>query len=112
MTTMTESKDSIKPGERRELKALVKMKIKLLRAEVEDKHAAQMADIEGRVAAKFRDDDARVAKLKRHLNEIVCEANQRAADLFAAYGDLVEPRSLPLGSISVRTAKTSCGGLS
>lgn len=91
--TTTESKDSIRPGERRELKSLVKMKIKLLRAEVEDRHAAQLAEIEGRVAAKFRNDDALVAELKRHLNEVVAEANQRAADLFATYSDVVESRS-------------------
>jgi hypothetical protein len=91
--TTTEKTSEIRPGERRELKSLVKMKIKLLRAEVEEKHAAQMADIEGRVAAKFRDDDRLVAALKQQLSDLTQEMNQRVIDLFATYGDLVEPRS-------------------
>lgn len=93
--TTTESKDSIRPGERRELKALVRMKIKLLRAEVEDKHAAQMAEIEGRVAAKFRDDDERAQVLRSKLDQLSVEASQKARRLFEEYADIAEgPRHI------------------
>lgn len=74
--------DTIRAGERRELRSLVRLKVKLLRAEVAEAHAAQMAEIDGRVAAKFQDDTDRIAALRAELDALVAEANRKAAQEF------------------------------
>ena len=92
MTTTTEIAkiDCIKAGERRELRSLVRLRVKLLRAEVAEAHAAQMAEIDGRVAAKFQDDAERIAALRAELDALVDDANQRASRVFAKYGDVLD----------------------
>ncbi len=92
MPTATDEKNAIRPSERRQLIALVKMKVRTLRAEVEERHASQLAEIDGRVAKKFKDDDARATELRSRLSALTDEVNERAIRLFGEYADVVEPR--------------------
>lgn len=89
-TEIIKATDTIRAGERRELRSLVRMRVKLLRAEVAETHAAQMAEIDGRVAAKFQDDIERIAALRADLDQLVAEANRKAARIFARYSDVLE----------------------
>lgn len=90
MTTEVAKNDCIRSGERRELRSLVRLRVKLLRAEVAEAHAAQMAEVDGRVAAKFQDDAERIAALRAKLDQLVAEANRKAAQIFAEYGDVLD----------------------
>jgi hypothetical protein len=87
MTTTEAS--TIRPGERRALKALVKMKVKALRAGIEHEHAKQLAEIDGRVAEKFRDDDRKMGEFKRLVSEVVDRANNEIIQLTAEYVDIL-----------------------
>lgn len=89
-TEVVKATDTIKAGERRELRSLIRMRVKLLRAEIAEAHAAQMAEIDGRVAAKFQDDTDRIAALRAELDALVAEANTRAAHIFAEFSDVLE----------------------
>lgn len=90
MTSTDMAKATIRPGERRELKALVKLKIKALRAEIEDTQAAQLADIDRRIAEKFRGDAVRLSDLKTSLRLATEQANADIDRLFAEYSDMAE----------------------
>lgn len=91
---MTAAKtDEIRPGERRTLTALVKTKVRALRAEIDERHAQQLADIGVRVVRKFRDDDGRLAEVRRKLEDITKDANTQAAALFEEYADVASHRS-------------------
>lgn len=93
ITTDLKPADEIRAGERRELKSLVKIKIKALRAEIDSRHAEQMAQISARVARHFRDDDARIVEFDRQLDVIVAAAERKAQRLFAEFSDVVDSRS-------------------
>jgi hypothetical protein len=85
-------KDIIRPGERRELKALVRLRVKVLRAEVEQKHTEMLAEIDGRVATKFQEDDVRFKELEQKLQQITAEANRKFAKVFTDFNDVADPR--------------------
>lgn len=84
--------DTIKAGERNELKSLVRMRVKLLRAQIKEQHAARMAEIDNRIAAKFVEDTSRVDELRVKLDRIVARANNQVEALLAQYSDVAEPR--------------------
>lgn len=94
MTTAgsTTDKPKISERERTELRRLVRIKVKLLRSEIETTHADRMAEIDRRVAERFRDDGIRRQELQAKLDKIVASANRRAAALFVEYADIAEPR--------------------
>jgi 2-oxo-4-hydroxy-4-carboxy--5-ureidoimidazoline (OHCU) decarboxylase len=89
----TEQSDTIKAGERTELRRLVRMTTKLLRAQIIERHATQMAEIDGRIAAKFCEDKTRVEALRAELDRLVNRANRSAEAIIAKYPDVAEPRS-------------------
>jgi hypothetical protein len=90
MTTV--EKDIIRPGERRELKALVRLRVKVLRAEVEQKHMEMLAEIDGQVATKFQEDDARLDEFRKKLDAVTAAANNKITKIFAEFSDITEPR--------------------
>lgn len=92
MTGSTTDKPKISERERTELRRLVRIKVKLLRSEIETTHADRMAEIDRRVAERFCDNEARRQELQAKLDRIVATANRRAAALFAQYADVAEPR--------------------
>jgi hypothetical protein len=92
---MSTAKDetAIRPGERAELRTLVRMRVKLLRSQIADRHATQMAQIDGRVAAKFQEDRSRIEELKTELDRVVTRANRAAKVVLAKYPDVAEMRT-------------------
>ena len=82
--------DDIRPGERRELKSLVRARMKVLRAEVDDKHAEQLANIHQRVAAKFADDNRRFSQLERELERLTATTNEDFREIMSRYSDVAD----------------------
>lgn len=89
----TTEADTIQPGERTELRRLVRLRIRLLRSQIADQHATQMSQIDTRVAAKFQEDRAKADELRTKLDRIVTRANRQAEALLANYPDIAEPRA-------------------
>lgn len=63
--------DSIAPGERRELRSVVRGQFKVLRAQVKRREAELKAEIEAELLAKYREQDAAIpdapcALVRRH----------------------------------------------
>lgn len=86
----TTTPGEIRPGERRELKSLVKQRIKLLRQQVDQEHASRLAQVDSAVAAKFTDTDQRIKELNDQLQKFVRNANRRLAQIFNQYSDVID----------------------
>jgi hypothetical protein len=84
---------TIRPGELASLRTLVRMRVRLLRSQIADRHATQMAQIDGRVAEKFQEDRTRVEALRKELDRVVARANASAAAVLAKYPDVAEMRT-------------------
>lgn len=84
---------TMRPGERAHLRSLVRMRVKVLRSQIGERHASSMSQIDQRVAAKFQEDKDRVEALRAELDRIVARANQAADTVLAKYSDVAEPRS-------------------
>jgi 2-oxo-4-hydroxy-4-carboxy--5-ureidoimidazoline (OHCU) decarboxylase len=97
VTTLEKTTDTITNRELQHLRALVKMKVKLLRTEITEREAAQLAEIDGRVARKFQEDTTRTEELRKELDRLVASANRRFNKIIAKYPDVAEPRSNPFG---------------
>jgi hypothetical protein len=84
--------DNITPGERRELRAVVRQQIKVLRAEVKQRKAELVAEAEQRLVEKYRDEDRKADELGQRLAELTREVNRQLADLLQEYEDLLDGR--------------------
>lgn len=84
---------TIRPGELASLRTLVRMRVRLLRSQIADRHATQMAQIDGRVAEKFQEDRTRVEALRKELDRVVARANASATAVLAKYPDVAEMRT-------------------
>lgn len=95
MTTMEKAKDTITSRELQHLRALVRMKVKLLRTEITEREAAQLAEIDGRVARRFQEDNTRTEELRKELDRLTASANRRFNKIIAKYPDVAEARQNP-----------------
>ena len=77
----------IPPGERRELRAVVRSQFKVLRTEVKQREAELVADAERQLMERYRDDDKKQEDLNWRIGEIVKQANQDLSDLLRTYSD-------------------------
>lgn len=93
MSAIVDQNGTIRPGERAELRTLVRMRVKLLRSQIAERHATQMSQIDTRVAAKFCEDQTRIEALRTELDRLVARANRQAEAVIAKYPDIAEPRS-------------------
>lgn len=84
------SDDTITPGERRELRSVVKQQTKVLRAEVEQRRMELDAEIEKRLAERYRDEDAKADEFNHHVREIARKANAEMETLLTEYEALFE----------------------
>jgi hypothetical protein len=66
--------DQIAPGERRELRSIVKGQFKVLRAEVKRRAEEMRAEIEAALAERYRDETADIAEAQREVQRIVLDA--------------------------------------
>jgi hypothetical protein len=77
---------TIPPGERRELRSVVRSQFKVLRAEVEQREAELRADAEQQLMKRYRTEDKAMDDLNWRINQVVDQANNDIADLMKAAG--------------------------
>lgn len=82
--------EEITPGERRELRSVVKQQIKVLRAEVEQRKMELQAEVSTRLAEKYRHEDERANEFRRQVDEITEEANRQMRDVMAEHESLFD----------------------
>lgn len=80
---MSDPTDQITPGERRELRSVVRSQMKVLRAEVEQREAELMAEAESRLTARFADQDKALADANRRIAEIAGRFNDEVQGVLA-----------------------------
>jgi serine phosphatase RsbU (regulator of sigma subunit) len=95
VTILEKTRDTITNRELQHLRALVKMKVRLLRTEITEREAAQLAEIDGRVARKFQEDNTRTEELREKLDRLTASANRRFSKIIAEYPDVAEARQNP-----------------
>lgn len=75
----------ITPGERRELKAVVKQQMRVLRTEVAQRQTELDAEAARRVVEHFRAEDDMLDELHRNIARIAADANRQLEDLLAEH---------------------------
>lgn len=78
--------DIITPGERRELRAVVRAQLKVLRTEVKQREAELLAEVEARLVERYRDEDKQIDELNSSIMEIGRNAAREIDDLIRAAG--------------------------
>lgn len=78
---------SIPPGERRELRSVVRQQFKVLRTEVKQRELELTADAERRLMERYRDEDKAVEDLNWRIKEIATEAQRQIDDLMQQHED-------------------------
>jgi hypothetical protein len=86
-TRMIDETKLIPPGERRELRAVVRQQIKVLRAEVKQRKLELIAEGERRLVDKYSDEDQKTNDLYHELRELTRKANDDLAALMLKYED-------------------------
>jgi hypothetical protein len=79
-------------AERSELRSLIRQRFKVLRADVDQRHAELLAELEVRLTDKFATDDAAWTSVAFVIGEAAREANRKANDAVRA---LVGPDGWP-----------------
>lgn len=82
--------DRITPGERRELRSVVKQQFKVLRTEVEQREIELRSEAERRLAERYRDEDKRIDELNWRISEITRDAQRRIDDLMKEHSDAAD----------------------
>lgn len=82
--------DAITPGGRRELRAVVRQQMKVLRTEVKQRQAELVAEAETRLAEKYRDEDKRADELGWKVAQLAGEANRQLEDVLREYEELAD----------------------
>lgn len=76
------------PGERRELRTVVRQRMKVLRADVEQRRMELLADAEARLVDRYRQQDKQIEDLNFAIAEVAEKASREITDLIiAARGD-------------------------
>jgi len=84
--------EPIRPGERRELRAVVRQQIKVLRAEVKQRQGELVAEAEARLAEKYREQDRQCDEMGHKVVELTKESNRQLADLLREYESVLDGR--------------------
>lgn len=82
--------EPITPGERRELRAVVRQQMKVLRAEVAQREIELQAEVESRLVERYRDEDRRNDELNRKIADIHADANRQLREALSAFEDLAD----------------------
>lgn len=78
---------TIPPGERRELRSVVRQQFKVLRTEVKQRELELMAEAERRLMERYREEDKKVEDLNWRITEIGREAQRQIDDLMREHED-------------------------
>jgi hypothetical protein len=76
--------DVMKPGERRELRTVVRQRMKVLRADVKQRRMELLAESERRLMERYRDQDKQIEDLNFRISEISEQASREITDLILA----------------------------
>lgn len=96
--------DVITPGERRELRAVVRQRIKVLRADVKQRRAEMIAEAEVRLVERYRDNDKAANDVSWRINQILSQA-------FKDIQDVVEQANATNADLALRYRAPSMGQL-
>lgn len=84
--------DVITPGERRELRAVVRQQMKVLRAEVKQRRHELIAEAEARLMEKYRDQDRRSDELSQRVDQLTQNVNRQLRELLGEYQQILDGR--------------------
>lgn len=76
--------DVMTPGERRELRTVVRQRLKVLRADVAQRRMELLADAEARLVERYRAQDKQIEDLNFRIAEITEQASREITDLILA----------------------------
>lgn len=76
----------IAPGERRELRSVVRSQFKVLRAEAQQRKAELLAEAERQLVERYRDEDKQMDDLNWRVSQVVDQANSDIEDLMKQVG--------------------------
>jgi hypothetical protein len=89
---VTAADQPITPGERRELRAVVRQQMKVLRTEVKQRQLELVAEAEARLVEKYRDEDRLSDELGQRLTQITNDANIELRKLLSEYEQILDGR--------------------
>jgi hypothetical protein len=102
--------DNITPGERRELRSVVRGQFKVLRAQVKRREQELKAEIEAELLEKYREQDQAIHEAEREIARIRMEAERQAAEvrdrLREAHPDLTTSDYEPLALRAINHNRT------
>lgn len=76
--------DVMTPGERRELRTVVRQRMKVLRADVAQRRMELLADAEARLVERYQAQDKKIEDLNFRIAEIAEQASREITDLIIA----------------------------
>lgn len=76
----------IAPGERRELRSVVRSQFKVLRAEAQQRKAELLAEAERQLVERYRDEDKQMDDFNWRVSQVVDQANNDIEDLMKQVG--------------------------
>ncbi len=77
----------VPPGERRELRSVVRQQFRVLRTEVKQRETELMAEAEHRLMDRYRDEDKIIEDLNWKIQEIGRDAQRQIQDLLKTVGE-------------------------
>lgn len=87
MSAPAKTEDRITATERRELRTVVRMRLKVLRAEVAAREADLTQEMERRLVERYRGDDEQNTAFRNDVKKIQTKANEQLAKLKERYED-------------------------
>lgn len=81
---------SIPPGERRELRSVVRQQFKVLRTEVKQREVELTAEAERRLMERYRDEDKSIEDMNWRIQQIAQDAQRQIDDLMREHEDKIE----------------------
>jgi hypothetical protein len=82
--------EPIPPGERRELRSVVRQQFRVLRTEVKQRELELKAEAERRLMERYRDEDKAIDDLNWRITEIAREAQRQIDDLMKEHSDAAD----------------------
>lgn len=75
----------IPPGERRELRSVLRSQMKVLRAEVKQREAELVAEAEQQITERYAEDDKRADELQWRIRQVADKANAELENVLREY---------------------------
>lgn len=89
--------DQLTPGDRRELRSVVKGRFKVLRAEVKRRETEMKAEIEAELVDRYREQEAAIAAARREFAEVMDQALRSAREIGQRLSDAYDDVEVKVG---------------